>query len=165
MTGELHGLELRDLGELQRLGRRDDGNPLGDLKRPLQLLCTLGAEELVDGSLRLLEVAADHAEPRHVEDHGDGEGHQADDDEVHAQAAVGVGYTQSDSVVFGLAGAAGGDAGVATAVLEGDHCDVQVPIFLNLPLLTWSQNTTKQRDLFFIKNLRDVTSDLGKQGD
>lgn len=141
MAGELHGLELRDLGELQRLGRRDDGNPLGDLKGPLQLLRALGVEELVDGSLRLLEVAADHAEPRHVEDHGDGEGHQADDDEVQAQAAVGVGHTQSDGVVLGAAGTGGGDTRVASPVLKGDCSDVQDTILLNLPLPTWSQDT------------------------
>lgn len=146
MAGELHGLELRDLGELQRLGRRDDGNALGHLERLLQLLRALGAEELVDGSLRLLEVAADHAEPRHVEDHGDGEGHQAHDDVVQAEAAADVGHAQGDGVVVGPSGAKGGHAGVAAAVLEGDHGDVQGALLLNLPLPTWSQNTTRQRE-------------------
>lgn len=134
MSGELHRLVLRDLGQLQRLGWRDDGNLLGDLKRLLQLLCALGAEELVDGSLRLLEVAADHAQPRHVEDHGNGEGHQADDDEVQAEAAVVVGYTHSDGVVLAPTDGTGGDTGVASTVLEGDNSDVQDPVLLNLPL-------------------------------
>lgn len=136
MTSKLHGLVLRDLGELHRLGRRDNWNALGDLKRLLQLFCALSAEELIDGSLGLLEVAADHAKPRHVEDHGDGEGHQADDDVVKAQATVGVGYTKSDGVVFVPTAATGGDAGVAATVLEGDHSDVQGALLLNLPLLT-----------------------------
>ena len=136
MTSELHGLVLRDLGELHRLGRRDDGNALGDFERLLQLLRALGAEELVDGSLGLLEVAADHADPRHVEDHGDGEGHEADDDVVEAQAAVGVGYTKDDGVVFGPASASGGNASVAATVLIRDQSDIQGAVLLNLPLPT-----------------------------
>lgn len=141
MPGELLGLELRDLGELQRLGRGDDGDPLGHLERLLQLLGSFSAEELVDGSLRLLEVAADHAQPRHIEDEGDAEGHQAHDDEVQAQAAAGVRHAQRDRVILRRPGAAGGHAGVAPAVLKGDASDIQHAVLLDLPLPTCSQST------------------------
>lgn len=136
VTGEFHRLELRHLGELQRLCRRDNRNPLGDLKGLLQLFRALGAEELVDGSLRLLQVSADHAESGRVEDHGDGERHQADDNKVQAQATVGVGHAQGNGAVFGPASAVGGNTGVASTVLKGDQGDVQVTVSLNLPLLT-----------------------------
>lgn len=137
VTGKLHGLELCDLGKLLCLGRRDDGNPLGNLESPLQLLCAFGAEKLIDSSFCLFEVTADHADPRHIKDHGDGEGHQADDDKVQAQAALTVSYTQSDGVVFGPRG----DTGVASTVFERDRSDVQDAILLNQPLPTWSHNT------------------------
>lgn len=131
MAGELHGFELCDLGELLRLGRGDDGDPFGHLEGLLQLLGTLCAEEVVDGTLRLLKVATDHAEAGHVEDHGDAEGHQAGDNEVQAQAALGVGHTQRGAEV-----PASGDAGIAAAVLEGDHRNAEAAVLPDVPLLT-----------------------------
>lgn len=137
VAGELQGLELCDLGELLRLGRGDDGDPLGNLEGLLQLLGALGAEEVVDGALRLLQVAADHAEACHVQDHGDAEGHQAGDNKVQAQAAVGVRHTQRDAEV-----PAGGDAGVAAAVLEGDRPNAEAAVLPDVPLLTCRRHST-----------------------
>lgn len=140
VAGQLHGLELRDPSQLHRLGRGDDGDVLGHFKGPLQLLGTLGAEELVDGHLHLLQVAVDHAEARHVQDDGDGEGHQAHKDKVEPQAAVGVRHAHHHCVVPRQAGAAQGQAGVTTAVLEGDHRDVQVTVLMDLPLSSSRSN-------------------------
>lgn len=148
MAGKLLGLEVRDLGELQCLGGCDDGNVLGDLKGLLHLLSALCAEELVDGSLRLLEVAADHADPCHVQDHRDGEGDQADDDVVQAQATVRVGYAHSDAVAFGCAAPTGSDAGVAATIPKRDSGDVQDAGLLNLPLPTWKENTQDDKTGF-----------------
>lgn len=134
VPGELQGLELRDPSELHRLRRGDDGDVLGDLERLLQLLGALGAEELVDGLLHLPQVAVDHAQARHVQDDGDGEGHQAHDHKVHPEAAVGGRHAHSHRVVCCAPGAAGGHAGVAPAVLEGDRSDVQGAVVLDLPL-------------------------------
>lgn len=136
VTGELHRLELRHLGELQRFGGCENGNSLGNLKSLLQLFRALGAEELVDGSLCLLQMRADHAKSGRVEDHCDSERYQTDDNKVQAQAAVGVGHAECYRIVSGLAGAASGNTGVTSTVVKGDHCDIQVTIFLNLPLLT-----------------------------
>lgn len=91
-------------------------------------------------------MSADHAEPGRVEDHGDGERHQADDNKVQAQAAVGVGDAESDGVVFGPAIVASDNAGVAAAILKGDHGDIQVTVLLDLPLLTWTNTEHKQKE-------------------
>lgn len=85
-------------------------------------------------------MATDHADPCHIQDHCDGEGHQADDDIVQTQAAVCVGHTHSDGVAFGRAGC---DAGVAATVFKGDLSDIQDAVLLNLPLPTWRENTRK----------------------
>lgn len=132
MASKLHGLELCDLGKLLRLSRCDDGDPLGHLEGLLQLLSALCAEEVVDGALSLLQVAADHAEACHIEDHGDAEGYQTGDNEVQAQTTVCVGHTQRDAKV-----SAGGNAGVATTVLEGDIRNAEAAILPEVPPLTW----------------------------
>lgn len=145
VAGKLHGLKLRDFGELLSLGWRDDGDLLGDVEGPLQLLRALGAEELVDDLLGLLQVAADHAQPCHVQDDGDGERHQAHGDEVQPQPAVSVGHAQSDGVVSVGSHAAGGHAGVAAAVLEGDNRDVEDTLLLDLPLPSWNQSEKEKK--------------------
>jgi len=85
-------------------------------------------------------MAADHAQSCHIEDHGDGEGHQTHDDEVNPQTTVGVGNTQCDCVVFGETDAIGSNTDVAATVFKGDHGDVQDALLCDLPLLTCSQN-------------------------
>lgn len=81
---ELHGLELSDFGQLERFGGCDDGDALGYLESLLQLLGPLCAEELVDGLLRLAEVAAHHAQAGDVQNEGDGKGDEAHDHVVDA---------------------------------------------------------------------------------
>ena len=117
VPGELHGLELRDLGQLQRLGGGNDGDTLGDLEGLLQLLSTLRAEELVDGLLRLAQVAAHHAQTRDVQDHRDGEGDKTHDYVVQTQAAVRVRHPQGDGVIPG-SGGAGGNTRIPSSVFK-----------------------------------------------
>lgn len=151
MASELHGLELCDLGELLRLGRCNDGNPLGHLEGLLQLLGAFRAEEVVDGALRFLQVAADHAQAGHVKDHGDAEGHQTGDNEVQTQTTLGVGHTQRDAIV-----SAAGNAGVAATVLEGDIPNVEAAILPNNPPLTWrgARNARTLKDSQFLLRLK-----------
>lgn len=132
---KLHGFELRDLGQLQGLGRGDDGDPLGDLEGLLELLGALGAEELVDGFLRLLQVAAHHAEARDVQDHDDGEGDQTHHHVVDAHVAVGEDHPQGHRAV-GAAVDVGRHAGVLPTVRKLDAGDVEDAVIQQPPLPT-----------------------------
>ena len=142
VPSELHGLELRHLGELQRLGRGDDGDPLGDLEGLLQLLGAFGAEEFVDGFLRLLQVAAHHAQARDVQGHDDGEGDQAHHHVVHAHVAVGEDDTQRHCAVGGAVHV-GRHAGVLPAVCKLDAGNVEDAIVQQPPLPSWRKMQRK----------------------
>lgn len=84
VPSKLHGLELGDLGQLERFGRCDDRDALGYLESFLQLLGPFRPEELVDGLLGFAEVAAHHAQAGDVQDEGDGKGNEAHNHVVDA---------------------------------------------------------------------------------
>lgn len=84
VPSKLHGLKLSDFGQLERFGRCDDGDALGDLESFLQLLCPLRPEELIDGLLCFAEVAAHHAQAGDVQNEGDGKGNEAHNHVVDA---------------------------------------------------------------------------------
>lgn len=84
VASELHGLKLGDFGQLERFGRGDDGDTFGYLECLLQLLSPFRPEELVDGLLRLAQVAAHHAQAGDVQNEGDGKGNEAHNHVVDA---------------------------------------------------------------------------------
>lgn len=124
VASELHGLELSDFGQLERLGRGDDGDALGDLESFLQLLRPFRAEELVDGLLRFAEVAAHHAQAGDVQNEGDGKGNEAHNHVVDAHVPRGEDNPQGDCVVQGLV-MINACTRVPAPVSKADLCDVE----------------------------------------
>lgn len=96
---QLQSFKLCDFCEFQGFSGRDNGDAFSNFQSFLQFLCSVGAEEVVDGSLSFAQVCIDHAQSSHVENDGNGEGDEAHDDIVKPQSTVCVAHSQSHCVV------------------------------------------------------------------